>query len=185
MYQGGPMPYDGGSFRKISVIESRRVDQLSIEQLFLRYGPGVGSYLMARLGNAELAEEITSRVFLTVVREYDKCRGSGVGWLWSIVRSELARHFRGRRTQPLPEEIADPRDPPGEALSRRETQCRMRAALERLDEEQQQIITMKFFLRLKNKEIAEALGQTAGNIGVKVHRALRRLQELMEKHDPL
>ena len=62
------MPYDGGSFRKISVIESRRVDQLSIEQLFLRYGPGVGSYLMARLGNAELAEEITSRVFLTVVR---------------------------------------------------------------------------------------------------------------------
>jgi RNA polymerase sigma-70 factor (ECF subfamily) len=160
------------------------VDHLSIEQLFLRYGPGVGSYLMARLGNAELAEEITARVFLTVVREYAKCRGSGVGWLWSIVRSELARHFRGRCTQPLPEEIADPSDPPGAALSRREMQFRIQAALGQLDDEQQQIITMKFFLRLKNKDIAEALGQSASNIGVKVHRAIRRLQEMIEKDGP-
>ena len=37
-----------------------------IEQLFVQYGRGVGGYVLARVGDADLAEEITARVFLTV-----------------------------------------------------------------------------------------------------------------------
>ena len=32
-----------------------------------------------------------------VVRNIEQCNGSPVAWLWSIVRSELARHFRDRK----------------------------------------------------------------------------------------
>ena len=67
-----------------------------IEWLFRQYGKGVGSYLLARVGDPELAEEITARVFLAVVRHYAQRRGSAVAWLWAIVRSELARHYRRR-----------------------------------------------------------------------------------------
>lgn len=153
----------------------------AIERLFVQYGRGVGSYLLARVGDADLAEEITARVFLTVVRRYHQCRGSEVGWLWSIVRSELARAFRGRRrVAPLPDELVDPAETPPEELQRRETWRRMRSALEKLPEPQQEIVSMKFFLNLRNTEIAEALGLSASNVGVKIHRAVRRLQELME-----
>ena len=62
-----------------------------IEQLFRRYGRGVGSYVLTRVGDPELAEEITARVFLTVVRRFDQVRGREAAWLWAIVRSELAR----------------------------------------------------------------------------------------------
>ena len=41
-----------------------------MERLFRQYGRGVGGYLLARTGDPELAEEITARVFLTVVRRY-------------------------------------------------------------------------------------------------------------------
>src|SRR5437764_4102078 len=68
-----------------------------IERLFRKYGKGVGSYVYARLGDADLAESITSAVFLVVVRRFEQCRSSPAGWIWSIVRSELARHFRDRR----------------------------------------------------------------------------------------
>ena len=38
---------------------------------------------------------------------------------------------------------------------------------------------MKFFLDMPNTEIAGALGMTAGNVGVVVHRSVKRLRELM------
>lgn len=153
----------------------------AIEQLFVQYGRGVGSYVMARVGDADLAEEITARVFLTVVRRFGQCRGSAVGWLWAIVRSELARHFRGpRRPDPLSDEVVDPADGPPERAERREMHLRMRTALEALSDGEHEIVYMKFFLQLRNKEIAEAMGMTASNVGVKVHRALKRLHEMLE-----
>jgi len=152
-----------------------------IERLFLRYGRGIGSYVLARVGDAELAEEITARVFLTVVRRFDQCRGSVVGWLWSIVHSQLARHFRDRRRQvPLADDLVDPARPPSEDAQRRELHGRMRVALAALSEEQRQIVTMKFFLKVRNVEIARAMGLSPSNVGVKVHRALARLREVME-----
>jgi hypothetical protein len=38
---------------------------------------------------------------------------------------------------------------------------------------------MKFFLDMPNTDIAEALGMTPSNVGVVVHRAVKRLRELM------
>ena len=73
-----------------------------IEDLYRRYGKGVGSYILARVGDPHVAESITAGVFLLVVRRFDQCRGSPVPWLWSIVRTEIARYFRDRRdVEPL------------------------------------------------------------------------------------
>src|SRR5690349_7950637 len=81
-------PSPGGAFAGIlkGVAESDRRAQ--VESLFRQYGRGVGSYVLARVGDADLAETITSNVFLIVVRRIDQCRGSASAWLWSIVRSE-------------------------------------------------------------------------------------------------
>mgnify|MGYP002399731273 CR=1 FL=1 len=159
-------------------------DRHVIEQLFLRHGSGVGSYVLARVGDAELAEEITARVFLTVVRRFDQLRGSAVGWLWAIVRSELARHFRRRGGQPLGE-LPSPRPLPLEEMAERELHIRLQGALERLSEEQRDLVSMKFFLGLRNLEIAEATGLTPSNVGVKLHRALRELRDLLEPQTAL
>jgi len=152
-----------------------------IEQLFVQYGRGVGSYVLARVGDVDLAEDITARVFLTVVRKIEQCRGSTVAWLWAIVRNEIGLHFRRRRSSlPLGDGPVDPAESPLEIAQKQEMQCRLTDALRRLTHQQQQIVTMKFFLKVPNTEIAEALGLSAGNVGVKVHRAIKRLQELME-----
>ncbi len=39
-----------------------------VDALFRRYARGVGSYVLARVGNRDIAETITSAVFLIVVR---------------------------------------------------------------------------------------------------------------------
>ena len=152
-----------------------------IEELFRRYGGGVGSYLYARVGDVDLAEQITSSVFLIVAQRIEQCKRSPAGWIYSIVRSELARYFRDRKTTvTLSPAILDAALTPAETAERREMQARMTTALTQLGDEQQRIVYMKFFQNMPNVEIAEILGMTAGNVGVVIHRAVKRLRELME-----
>ena len=155
-----------------------------VDALFRRYGAGVGSYVYARVGDAELAESITSAVFLTVVRQIGQCRTTPERWLWSIVRSELARHFRDRKlAEPLGGGIVDPNRGPAENAEAREMHLRTRAALAQLTEEQQRIVYLKFFQDMSNVEIAESLGLSPSNVGVIVHRAVKRMRELMGGSD--
>ncbi len=157
-----------------------------IEQLFRDYGRGVGSYVLARVGDPDLAESITSSVFLIVVRQIEQCRTSPVAWLWSIVRSELARHFRGQRPTESLEGLSpvDPAPDASEVAARHEMQTRMRDALAQLSDEQQRLIYLKFFQDLPNIAIAEAVGLSPSNVGVIVYRAMKRLRELMEPATP-
>ncbi|HZL36856.1 MAG TPA: sigma-70 family RNA polymerase sigma factor [Tepidisphaeraceae bacterium] len=155
--------------------------QRQIEALFRGYARGVGSYALARVGDPQVAETIVSNVFLIVVRRIEQCRSSPAAWLWSIVRSELARYFRQHRPMaPLPATCLDPAPRPPEIAEGLEMQSRMRQALERLTEEQQRIVYLKFFLDVPNTQIAGELGLSASNVGVIVHRTLARLRELME-----
>lgn len=55
-----------------------------VEAMFRQYGRGVGSFVLARVGDADVAEAITSNVFLIVVRQIEQCRTSPAAWLWSI-----------------------------------------------------------------------------------------------------
>jgi RNA polymerase sigma-70 factor (ECF subfamily) len=153
----------------------------AMEQIFQRYAEGVGSYMLARVGSAELAEELTARVFVLVVQRHAQCRGNVAGWVWSIARSVLARHFRSRgRLRAPPPPSMDSVPDPGVSAEIREMRDRLPEALAELDDRQREIVYLKYFQDLSNREIAEATGITPSNVGVVLHRALKRLRELME-----
>jgi RNA polymerase sigma-70 factor (ECF subfamily) len=151
-----------------------------IENLFRRYASGVSRYALLRVRSPELAEEITARVFLAVVRHIDQQSGSLVGWLWAIVRSELARHYRQPAHQAFPPGLISTEAPPGEDLERQERDRLLLDALEKLPDDLQQLISLKFFLNASNLDIAAALELTPSNVGVKVHRALKELRRRLE-----
>jgi RNA polymerase sigma-70 factor (ECF subfamily) len=151
-----------------------------IEELFRRCGRGVGSYVLLRVGSPELAEEITARVFLAVVRSIHQQNGSLIGWLWAIVRSELARHYRERPHQTYPADLASASALPLELLEQQERDALLHAALKRMPDNEQQLLSLKYFMGLTNIEIAQATGLTSTNVGVKIHRSLKNLRALMQ-----
>lgn len=160
--------------------DERRRQQ--IEEVFRRYAPGVGGYVLARVGDPELAEAIVSNVFVTVVRRFEQCRTpeAPAAWLWSIVRTEIARHYRGRRpAAPLDPAAADGRPGPHELAERGEQRHRIRQALGRLAEDERRLVWMKFFLDLPNTEIAATTGLKPSYVGVLIHRAVKRLRGLL------
>ena len=116
-----------------------------------------GALCSARVGDPHVAESITAGVFLLVVRQFDQCRGSPVAWLWSIVRQEVARYFRDKReVAPLDVEPTDYSADPRRLAERTEIDARMGGAIQRLSDEQQTLVYMKFFLDMPNTEIANA-----------------------------
>jgi RNA polymerase sigma factor (sigma-70 family) len=151
-----------------------------IEQFFLTHRRAVGGYVCARVGDVNVAESIAGSIFLTVVRCWDQCHSSRTAWLWAIVRNEVARHFRDHRKLAGLDEVSDEAASPAEEAELAESRQRIRQALEQLNDEQREIVYLKFFEQMRNRDIAEATGRSAENIGVIVHRALRRLRSLME-----
>jgi RNA polymerase sigma-70 factor (ECF subfamily) len=107
--------------------------------------------------------------------------GSAVGWLWAILRSELARHFRQRPLASCPADLLSNEALPAAEVERKETAALLRACLAKLPDDEQELISLKFFLGLSNQEIAHALGLKPNHVGVKVHRVLKELRNLLQK----
>lgn len=151
-----------------------------IERLYRDHARGVGRYVLARVGDAPAAEMIVSRVFERVVDRIGQCRGDAAAWLWAIARSELALHYRTRRMHlAVDESLPDGRNTPAGQAEARELARRMAEAMKRLPERERELITMKFFRDMPNVEVAAATGLSASNVGVLVHRAIRRLRDIM------
>jgi RNA polymerase sigma-70 factor, ECF subfamily len=153
----------------------------AVEQLFRSHGPTVGNYLLARLGDADQAEEITARVFLKVADNIRSLRGPAAPWLWAIVKNELARQFRGLKPmEGINDRLEAPGEPPPDQLARKQMQAKVQAALTQLNDEQQRLVFLKFFENMSNLDIARATGMTATNVGVSVHRTLKQLRSLLD-----
>jgi len=151
-----------------------------VDRLFRKYAERVSGYVLARVRNPEIAETVTSRVFLRVVEHMAQCRQDPGPWLWSIARNELARFFRERKPQDdLPDNLPAAGLSPVECAIEREAQSELLLAVAELPVEQRDLLQMKFFLELKNTEIATALNVTPNHVGVLLHRALRKLRDVL------
>jgi RNA polymerase sigma factor (sigma-70 family) len=79
----------------------------------------------------------------------------------------------------LAQRLVAPGTSPSNRLVRQEEQDRVRAALARLPESDQEILVMRYLEQLTMKEIAEVLEIAEGAIKMRHTRALRRLSTLL------
>lgn len=84
-----------------------------------------------------------------------------------------------RSSLELAAQLRDPELTPAAATLRKELQQRFLEALDRMDEEDREILLMRHFEQLTNTEAAELLGLTPPAAGMRHLRALRRLREIL------
>lgn len=80
-----------------------------LEELFHRYYKDVYTYLYSLCRDATLAEDLTSEVFLEVIRSIGAFRGESdvKTWLFSIARYRWCGYLRKKKRQPQMENIED------------------------------------------------------------------------------
>jgi RNA polymerase sigma-70 factor (ECF subfamily) len=153
----------------------------------------------------ETARDLLQETFFQALRSLPNFRGESKlsTWLYSVAKNvALARYRDDKRRSPLEEEtltrVAAHRDgrpasPSGEAASwdpveettRNEERSLVHGALEELSANYRQVIKLRDLEELSTEEAAERLGLTRVNVRVRLHRARKKLKDVLsERIDP-
>jgi RNA polymerase sigma-70 factor (ECF subfamily) len=162
-------------------------DALAFDELYRRYAQLILRYLYMRTHEVESAQDLTQEVFMRVLKGIGKFEYRGdrsfQGWLYTIASNVLIGQIRRKRNlqTPLDDnlELADPRGQ--ERVTTAFERVFLQHALSQLTQDQQQVLTLKFFGDLTNQEIAEAIGRTEGAVKALQHRAIQSLQQILER----
>jgi RNA polymerase sigma-70 factor (ECF subfamily) len=152
------------------------------ESLYRSSRDDVYAYVASLLRDPTAAEEVTAAAFERAYRKrnrFDPRRGEPRAWLFGIARNAALDELRRRGRQA--ELTAEPADLTAfgaeEGTEQSERRLAVSAALERLQPAERELIALKFFAGLENREVARVLGVSASNAGTKLHRAMTKLRE--------
>jgi RNA polymerase sigma-70 factor (ECF subfamily) len=170
------------------VLSSRvRDDPQAFLSLYRLYFPKVYNYISYRTNSQEDAEDLTSQTFLKAVESIRKFvpRGSGsfAAWLFKIAHNVVHDFYRASaRTKVYTARLEDSSElasstPPLDTLIAQQEQfARMRYLVRELSARQQEIITLRFFAGLHNKQIAKILKLDERTVASHLSRGIRELQ---------
>lgn len=158
-------------------------DSEAFANLYETYVDDLYRFILHRIGHEQTAEDLTSQVFLKAwdnLGRY-KMRGLPFGaWLFQIARNSVIDYYRTRKeTLPLEPTELDPAMNVSKEVERRLESEWLRTVLQRLTEDQREVLTLKFINGLKTKEVASIMGKGQGAIRALQMRALQALAEIV------
>ena len=159
----------------------------SFVDLFDAHYPSVLAYCRRRAGRED-AGEAALATFEALWRSMDDPPVQPLPWLYRVAAGQLANRRRSeRRRLRLLDRLAgrspagygppDPADTTTEAAA-------ARAALARLRPADREVLLLVAWEGLETEEAAAALGLAPGTFAVRLHRARRRLESLLDEHHP-
>ena len=161
-------------------------DTLQIQ--FLRsydsYSDAVFRFCVMKVSVREAAQDITQEVFMRYwqsLRKGDDLKNERA-FLYTIARNLVIDWYRKKKETSL-DAIMDTGvdfkgDGPQSITDNAETQ-EVLAVIQKLDEDSREVLLLRFVEGLSPKEIAEQLDESANVISVRIHRALKKVQELI------
>jgi RNA polymerase sigma-70 factor (ECF subfamily) len=167
------------------IAAARQGDRDAISELYAAHVQAIFRYIAYRVDSDATAEDLTSEVFLRMVKNVSTYSDTGApfaAWLYRIAANLITDHYRqNRHTSPeaLPEDlVTDETDPFGRAAQAAEREV-LRRALQTLPPDFQTLLILRFMEGLPNAEVAAALEKSEGAVRVMQHRALKALAQSM------
>lgn len=167
------------------VSRAQRGDREALAILYQMHVRAIHRYVAARIGVAEDSEDVTAEVFVAMVKALPGYRPTGApfaAWLYRIASAQVANYYRrhGRLTREEDVDgIQDPASSPEELFQDAENLEMVRQALNRLSEEQQTVLIMRFVERKSHADVALSLGKSITAVKTLQHRALVALSEFL------
>jgi len=150
-------------------------------------------YVRYRLSNREAAEDVTSTVFVKALRSldrYDPSLASPRTWLLRIARNAVIDHLRSLKRKgslhvhldSVPDLVANLPSQEERLLKRERIQTLLNAT-RTLREADREVLSLRYGAELSNAEIADQLEITPNAVAVRIHRALKRLKDAVERQN--
>ena len=162
-------------------------DREALASLYDRYGRRVFALAVRILNDPVGSEEVTQDVFMSVWRRgasYTSKKGKFTTWLFSIAHNRTIDELRKRRRDRSREndDIEDHYDlkssdiSPADAAVAQSEYAKVKAAMDKLPEEQKSVVELSYFKGLTQTEIATKTGQPLGTVKTRMRLALKKLR---------
>ena len=161
----------------------------AFDKLYEYYLPKIYSYIYNRCRNKQLAEDVSSKTFVKAMTKLKSFEFKGYrfgSWLYKIAHNELIDYFRKDKELFDIKEVEVYSDNKTSQLAENEERKRVvLKALSELPENYQQVLSLKYFEEMTNKEMADIVGCKKATLAVKLHRSLKAFEKVMKKEDLL
>jgi RNA polymerase sigma-70 factor (ECF subfamily) len=179
-----------GEEERLYALRAAQGDRAAFSVLYERYVDRIYRYVFFKVGVVADTEDLTSQTFLKAwdaIADFEWRNHPFGAWLFRIAHNLVVDHHRARRPvlaldDAVPQlEHRASRDElrPEVVLAELITERRVRHAIDRLTEEQQQVLHLRFFEGLSTGEVAEILGKRRGAIRGMQFRALGALRDML------
>jgi RNA polymerase sigma-70 factor, ECF subfamily len=166
-------------------------DAAAFEHLYHLHSRKVYGLCLRMLKSSADAEDLTQQVFLTVFRKIGSFRGQSAlsTWIHRVTVNAVFMHMRRKPAVDATsvDELSDADNPvaPTSASGDSPMLCdaerlHVRRAISRLPAGYKRLLLLHDWLGYKHCEIARMVGCSAGNSKSQVHKARRRMQELLD-----
>lgn len=156
------------------------------------YAGRVKSFLMGKGMVEEIAEELTQEIMLTVWRRaesYDPKKAAASTWLFTIARNRRIDYLRGnsRVEVELDDEMLDVEttetDTQAKFVSDAQTARQLQRALEKLPQEQRQVMHLSYFRGQSHGAIATWLDLPIGTVKSRIRLAMQAVRTSLQNEE--
>ncbi len=173
------------------IILAKNKNQKSQSKLINHFWVDVFSFVMKKVQDENVADEITVSVFSKVLAKLDLYDPNFQfkTWILTISQNTVIDYWRkkNRENEDSTDNFDDFKNQfarsPEELLISEEDHKQILNIIESLDFNYQEIIRLRFFEEKSIKEIAEELGLTIANTKVRIMRAKKVLSELLKNNE--
>lgn len=168
------------------VVRAIKGDDDAFSILYGHYQDAIYRYIFVRIGNTAEAEDLTEDVFVRAWEALPNYRPSQhpfKSWLYRIAHNLIVDHHRKRKPVELIDEELQS-SPATTSLPEAIVESNLEAhvlasAIQRLGEEEQLVIVLRFVEGLSHREVAEIIGKSEEASRVIQHRALLALNRYL------
>lgn len=142
------------------------------ESSLLRYAHGI-------VGQRETAEDLVQEAFLKLHAHWEEVTHPRA-WLFRCIRNLALSHIRDhKRETPIEEgqEFQSSSPDPDHTLGKLEAIGALQLLISELHEDERTLINLKYHEGLKYDQISQRTGLSIGNVGYKLHHALKNLAD--------
>jgi RNA polymerase sigma-70 factor, ECF subfamily len=170
----------------LAAVAERR-DRQAFAELFDHFAPRIKNFMMRKGASSEVAEDLVQETMISMWSKanlYVRERGTVAAWVFTIARNlRIDRLRREQNTHLVDMEDFDaPADieAADDVLYRFQADGHVAAALEKIPQEQRELLIMSYVDDIPQSEIATRLNIPLGTVKSRMRLGYRRLRKLLE-----
>ncbi len=158
---------------------------MDFANLYQEFFKPVFSYVLCRVGDRALAEDLCAAAWRKAYEKQYQFRaekGTFRQWIFTIARNEINMHRRLYYVRKFLSLAGweDAVSAPSAGEQNSEDGERLLRAVARLNEREKELVALKFYSGLNNRQIAAQTGLSESNVGTVLSRAVAKLRKEMK-----